>query len=296
MPVQPIPLRRPRNLLFAFLAAYFLLLSLQARRERSGPSRLQEWGLALLRPFALAASSAVDTARSAGTGIVDLHRAALENVRLRKELRQRDIELARLRGAATEVVRLRELLGYRTSAAPAGKLGRIVWADTRGAFKSLIVDVGSVDGAAADSAVLGSFGVVGRVVVAESKLSKIQLLIDENAAAGVLVERSRVQGVARGNGSGELIVEYLPRMSDVHPGDVILTSGTDGIYEPGVAVGIVTVSAEGDGMFRDVRVRPAVRFDALEAVLVLPPRGIPVGLTSFHPSQVADPSAKSDGK
>src|SRR5256885_1905951 len=82
-------------------------------------------------------------------------------------------------------------------------------------------------------AVVAPAGVVGRVIMPGAFASKVQLLIDRNAAAGVLDERSRAQGVVVGTGTGRLKMDYVPSSADVKVGDRIVTSGIDGIYPKG---------------------------------------------------------------
>src|SRR5437762_3408430 len=111
-------------------------------------------------------------------------------------------------------------------------------------------------------------GVVGRVVTPTARASKVQLLIDRNAAAGVLIERSRAQGVALGSGDDRLRLEYVAETGDVIVGDVVVTSGIDGIYPKGLTVGRVE-SVDKNGAYRQITVRPAVDFSSLEDVLVI---------------------------
>jgi rod shape-determining protein MreC len=125
-------------------------------------------------------------------------------------------------------------------------------------------------------AVVAPTGVVGRIITAGARASKVQLLIDASAAAGVIVERSRVNGVVSGVGqtdqmafrAGLLNLDYIPGTADVKAGDRLVTSGTDGIYPKGLAVGEIQ-SVEREAGQSLIRVRPAVDYASLEAVLVV---------------------------
>ncbi len=278
-----LPLRRPRVLLVSILTFYFALLSLQAKREGSEHTRIEEWTLAVVHPLAAGAGWVVSAVREAGTGIVDLRGAAIENSRLRETLRLRDLEIIRLRRLEAEVGRLESLLGYRSVSAPSGTLVRVLYTDTRGLFKSAIVDRGTEAGIGPGSAVLDARGVVGRVVLATPGMAKVQLIVDSNASVGCLVERNRLQGVARGDGGVGLSVQYIPRGGDVQAGDRILSAGNDGVYPPGVLLGTVVAATEGDGMFREIKVRPAVEFTSLETLLALPATEIPATLREYRP-------------
>jgi rod shape-determining protein MreC len=97
----------------------------------------------------------------------------------------------------------------------------------------------------------------------------VQLLVDRNAGAGALVERSRAQGVVLGSAEDLLQMEYVASIADVKPGDTIVTSGIDGIYPKGFVIGTVQRVDKGNGIYKVVSVRPSVDFNRLEDVLVV---------------------------
>src|SRR5262249_41019229 len=128
---------------------------------------------------------------------------------------------------------------------------------------------GTRDGLHADMAVIAPAGVVGRVVVPSPRAAKVQLLIDRNAAAAALVERSRAQGVVVGTGDARLRLEYVSEVADIVQGDVVVTSGIDGIYPKGFVIGLVETVEKSGGAYKQIVVRPAVDFRSLEDVLVV---------------------------
>jgi rod shape-determining protein MreC len=97
----------------------------------------------------------------------------------------------------------------------------------------------------------------------------VQLLIDRSAAAGALIERTRTQGVVVGFGDGTLRMQYVPGTSDVKPGDLVVTSGIDGIYPKGFVIGTIETVERGPGSYHEITVRPAVDSSRLEEVLVV---------------------------
>jgi rod shape-determining protein MreC len=123
-------------------------------------------------------------------------------------------------------------------------------------------------------AVISPAGVVGRVVLPSARAAKVQMLIDRNAAAGALIERTRAQGIVVGQGDS-LRMQYVPGTADVKPGDLVVTSGIDRIYPKGFVIGTVDVVDRGPGTYHEISVRPAVDFSRLEEVLVVltPPPG-----------------------
>ena len=100
--------------------------------------------------------------------------------------------------------------------------------------------------------------------------AKVQLLIDRNAAAGALVERSRAQGVVVGDGGDKpLRMEFVSEIADIVPGDLVVTSGIDGIFPKGFVIGSVDAVEKSGNAYKHITVKPAVDFRSLEEVLVV---------------------------
>jgi len=98
------------------------------------------------------------------------------------------------------------------------------------------------------------------VIVTSPRAAKVQLLIDRNAAAGAIVERSRAQGAIVGGGDGRLLMEYVSEVSDIAAGDVVMTSGIDGIFPKGFPIGRVASVEKNGTAYGQILVTPAGRF------------------------------------
>ena len=109
-------------------------------------------------------------------------------------------------------------------------MAQTIMLDTAGRFKSIIIDRGSADGVQVNDVIANANGLVGRVVLTTNDLAKVQLVTDNNCSVGALVERTRRQGVVRGNGGTVVQMFDIPALADVQPGDRILTAGIDGVY------------------------------------------------------------------
>jgi rod shape-determining protein MreC len=162
-----------------------------------------------------------------------------------------------------QLLELRDRTALETAAA------EVIAAGATPDFRTLTIDKGAGDGIAADMAVIAPAGVVGRVVVPSGGAAKVQLLIDRNAAAGAIVERSRAQGLVVGTGEDRLRMDYVSETADVAVGDTIVTSGIDGIYPKGFVIGRVEAVEKSGGGYKEIAVRPAVDFTSLEEVLVV---------------------------
>ncbi len=266
--------RRSRLILLGLVLLHLAVISHQVDGG-TGVSLLQRLVLAILAPIQhgveAVASGVAETWRGYG-----FHRETyLENRRLVARVRELEVELQTQSHRAEEAARLRELLEIRrvlpldTLAAQVVAREGVPW------FRSLTIDRGEADGIVLDAPVLSPTGVVGRVFATGPHAARVQVLLDRDSGAGVLLERSRVQGVVAGqvagpgSGDGDLLLKYVPERADVVVGDLVVTSGTDRIYPKGLLVGRVRFVGEGSGLFRDIRVEPSARFDRLEEVLVV---------------------------
>jgi rod shape-determining protein MreC len=111
--------------------------------------------------------------------------------------------------------------------------------------------------------VLAPAGLVGRVGWSSAHAATVQLIVDRSAAAAVIVEPSRAQGVVLGSRDGTLRLDYLAASATIQPGDQVVTAGVDGVYQKGIVVGYV------ERVGPVVIVRPAVDFTRLESVLIV---------------------------
>jgi rod shape-determining protein MreC len=268
------PAWRSRFLLVGLVLAHLAAISHQV--DGGGGFSLLERGLlGVFSPLQRAMGWVVGGAGELWRGWA-FHRQTYEENRLLEErVRQLEIELQARTARAQEAERLRELLGLRQAVPMDTVAAQVVARDGVPWFRSLTIDKGEADGVDLDTPVVSPTGVVGRVFAVGPHAARVQVLLDRDAAAGVLVERSRVPGVVSGqvsgeaSGAGDLVLKYVPERSDVAVGDVVVTSGLDRIYPKGLVVGRVRSVGKGAGLFRDIRVEPSARFDRIEEVLVI---------------------------
>ena len=206
--------------------------------------------------------------RGLWTGYVALRDVQSENGRLKREVQTLQVQLQAERAQAQQTDNLRQLLELRQRSGLETVAAEIIAAGADPEFRDMTIDKGSSDGLQPDMAVISPAGVVGRVVLPSARAAKVQMLIDRNAAAGALIERTRAQGIVIGLGDS-LRMQYVPGTADVKPGDLVVTSGIDRIYPKGFVIGTVDVVDRGPGTYHEITVRPAVDFSRLEEVLVV---------------------------
>lgn len=219
--------------------------------------------------------TSIDSVRNLWTGYVALRDVQAENEALRRELQTLQVQLQQERAEAQRTDRFRQLLELRQRSGLKTVASEVIAGPATLEFRDMTIDKGSSDGVAQDMAIISPAGVVGRVILTSPRASRVQMLIDRNAAAGAMIERTRAQGIVVGQGE-VLRMEYVPGTADVKQGDLVVTSGIDKIYPKGFVIGTVDVVNRGPGTYHDITVRPAVDFSRLEEVLVVttPPPAI----------------------
>jgi rod shape-determining protein MreC len=200
---------------------------------------------------------------------VALQHVQTENERLKHQLDATQVDLQAQRTLADRARSLEQLLDLRDRSNLKTVAAQIVAAGASPEFRTVTIDRGTGDDLHANMAVISPAGVVGRIVIPGARASKVQLLVDRNAAVGALVERSRAQGLVTGAGDSRLRLEYVSDVADVVVGDLLVTSGIDGIYPKGYPIGRVETVERGSGGYKRILVRPAVDFSSIEEVLVV---------------------------
>lgn len=261
--------RRSGVVLFvAVVLGHIVLISAQVT-SRSGMPVLQAVAFGVVAEVQRLGAAVIGTVSGVWTGYVDLRGLRGENERLRQELSEARILLQQERALASRSAQLEALLGLQRDAGLETAAAHVIAAAATPEFRTITLDLGTSAGLRPDMAVIAPGGVVGRVIVASARAAKVQLLIDRNAAAGAIVERSRAQGVAVGLGEPHLRLDYVIDTADVQVGDTVVTSGIDGIFPKGFLIGRVEAVERSGSGFRTIRVQPAVNFSELEEVLVV---------------------------
>jgi rod shape-determining protein MreC len=223
-------------------------------------------------------SSAVRGVRDVWSNYAELRGAREENQGLKQRLAAMEIQLQEQRALASRTTKLQELLELQQSAELPTVAAEVIGGNPNAmaGIREITIGRGTADGVQAGMAVMAPHGIVGRVIgQPAARAARVQLLIDRYAAAGALTERTRAGGMVVGaERQPPLAMELVSNLQDVKPGDLIVTSGIDGIYPKGFAIGWVETVERTKGLYLSIAVKPAVDFSSLEEVLVVlvPPR------------------------
>jgi rod shape-determining protein MreC len=262
--------QRSGYLFLAVMLGHVILISAQvSSRGGSGVSVLTSVTFGLFAEVQRGNSAGVSSLRTMWNHYIGLRHVEAENAALRRELDEVKIQFQERRALADRARGLQVLLELRDRSNLQTTAAEIIASSPSPDFRTLTIDKGTLYGLQPDMAVIAPGGVVGRVVIPTSRSAKVQLLSDRNAAVGALIERSRAQGVAMGGGDQRLRLEYVSETADVVVGDLVVTSGIDGIFPKGFTIGSVDVVEKSGPSYKRITIKPAVDFSSLEEVLVV---------------------------
>src|SRR3954462_4674217 len=260
--------QRSGYLFLAVTLGQILLISAQVN-SKSGVPVIESVTFGLFSEVQRGLSGGVLGIRQVWTGYIGLRNLKVENDALKRDLAAAQIATQEQRALADRTRGLQQLLDLREHLTLKTVAAEIIGAAASPDFRTLTIDKGTRDDIRADMAVIAPAGVVGRLVVPSLRSAKVQLLIDRNAAAGPILERTRAQGVVVGGGDDRLRLEYMSEVFDIVVGDVVVTSGIDGIYPKGLLLGKIETVERAGSAYKRIVIKPAVDFSSLEEVLVV---------------------------
>lgn len=236
-------------------------------------------------------SSLATVRQGVGTALYPLQRALLlprDGIKLGMEhfsevnrLRSENADLRRLEAAnakallqaeqmATENARFRELLGARERTAIKSIIAEVLY-DARDPFtRKLVLDKGLQNGVLPGQPVIDSKGLIGQVTRAFEFSSEVTLVTDRNATIPIEVQRNGTRSVAFGAGPGLMELRYLGPTTEIKTNDVLVTSGLDSVYPPGLPVGkIKSMTRVNEQAFSRVLIEPTAAVDQIKTLLIL---------------------------
>ena len=259
-----------RRILVLRTALLWILLELVAAAQVHAPGGeplLWSWARASVTPVLLAGEAIGSFVGGFVTGVSDSARLVVTNRKLQIDLETAEafsLIMAEDMAAQLELGSLAAMVPNLTSSAvPA----RITFRDlARGRMIALVATDLRIS---ADTPVVASHGVIGRVIRGEGRRCWIELVTHPVAAVAIPTRDGRVQGLSIGSDSGDLEIQFIPRQAQLLRGDELVTSGADGIYPPGLPVGRVTAVRESAYAFLEVRAKPAATLATARVVLLL---------------------------
>jgi rod shape-determining protein MreC len=198
-----------------------------------------------------------------------------------------------------ENTQLRQLLGLRERLGTATLAAEVLYDAADPYTRRVIIDKGLAQGVEAGSPVIDESGVLGQVTRVHPLISEVTLVTDSEQAIPIVNTRTGVRGITYGDagrhGGGGLELRYMAANADVQPGDLLTTSGVDGVYPPGIPVAKVTkVERRPDSAFARIVCDPQALVDGAQHVMVLKP--LLAQLPARPAPEDALPAAKRPGR
>lgn len=197
-----------------------------------------------------------------------------------EEATQRKLDLQSLRANQVEQLslenaRLRQLLGLRERVTTPSLTAQVLYDAADPYTRKVIIDKGQIQGVDLGSPVLDESGVLGQVTRVHPLVSEVTLLIDGQLSIPVLNVRSGARSVAYGDpgaGSSGLELRFMGGNADVQPGDLLTTSGVDGVYPSGLPVAkIRRIERRSESAFLKIDCQPLALVTGAQHVIVVKP-------------------------
>ena len=214
---------------------------------------------------------------SASDYVAGLSQALAAEETARGDLMRQAERAMRVEQLQTENARLRALLELRPSLNVRSLAAQVLYDAADPYSRKVIIDQGSTQGVRIASPVINEAGVLGQVTRVYPLSSEVTLLVDKDAAIPVLNTRTQSRSAAFGGGTahaGALELRFVAGNADVQVGDLLSTSGVDGIYPQGLPVArVASVDRKLDSGFARILLAPVAIADSVRHVLVLEPTG-----------------------
>jgi rod shape-determining protein MreC len=212
----------------------------------------------------------VEAAEDLGHYFTSLGSLQAENTEYRKKQLAVANQLLRQEHLEEENKRLRALLDMRARQPAEGRVADILYAARDPFSRRVIVDKGLQAGIEPGQAVIDDIGVIGQITRVFPLTSEVTLLTDKNQAIPVEVQRNGLRAVLNGAGAGTMELRFLAANADVQPGDILVTSGIDGVYLDGLPVAKVTrIDRDTSYAFARIYCQPLAGVEHHGQVLVL---------------------------
>ena len=264
------------KLVFFSALALFLMVA-DARFRITQPVRA---ALATaLYPVQWLAMQPVHLVAFSGDYLTSLNQAQTNSAEASKKLALQSLRASQVEHLSQENERLRKLLGLREQLVTTVTAAQVLYDAADPYTRRVIIDKGQLAGIALGSPVVDESGVLGQVTMVYPLVSEVTLIVDRDLAIPVLNVRTGARSVAYGDpvlassssGSG-LELRFMGSNADVQQGDLLTTSGVDGVYPPGLPVARVSrIERRAESAFAKIYCTPQALVTGARHVLVVKP-------------------------
>jgi len=260
-------------LMIVLLLGNFVLMAYDAKTA-SQERVIRVWTQAI----ANFVQSPMTTITSSVTGFfqsfVNLRSAQTENDDLKRQVQELQVQVQQKEELAKENESLKALLQLKNESKISVLPAQIIGRDPSLWFDSAIINRGSLDGVKLNMPIVNNGGLIGRVIAVSPITAQINLVTKEKSALGGVIGAlgtSNALGVVSANGKREVLeMGYIPGTIEVQVGEMVYTTGQDGIYPSGLKIGEVVEVRPGSATVpQQIFIKPSAKLYAMEEVAVL---------------------------
>jgi rod shape-determining protein MreC len=266
--------------LMVFSALALFLMVADVRFKLTGPIRIAV--ATVLYPVQWAVMRPIEMLRGGGVYFSSLQQAQAAELDAKKRLNTQAQRAAQVEQLNLENDRLRKLLALRERTSTPAQAAEVMYDAADPFTRRVMVDKGQLQGIKPGSPVIDDAGVLGQVTRVYPLSSEVTLLIDREHAIPVLNTRTGARSVVYGDPSvhgGTLELRFMAGNADVQQGDILSTSGVDGVYPPGIPVARVEkVERRADSAFARISCQPLANTLGAKHVLLLDPYSVQIPL------------------
>ncbi|MEK6560183.1 MAG: rod shape-determining protein MreC [Nitrospirota bacterium] len=207
---------------------------------------------------------------SVWNGYINLVNVQEENRQLVEEVKRLRSEAIYLKEKAATGDRLMELLKLGDTSAVKHVAANVIAKDPANWYGALVINKGEEDGIKPNMGVITAEGVIGRIVKTAPDYSRVLLLSDRNSAIAGLIQRTGYEGIAEGQQGRVLRLNYIMTDADVLDGDIVITSGTDGVFPRGIVIGRINkIEKPQNRLFQSIELIPVATLSKVREVMVI---------------------------
>jgi rod shape-determining protein MreC len=213
-------------------------------------------------------------AKFSGEYLESLQDAQAEASDVRQKLLLQAQRAAQVEQLTLENKQLRALLNLQERLNTVGLVAEVLYDAADPYTRKLIINKGLTNGVKPSAPVMDEHGILGQVTRVLPLVSEVTLVTDREHSIPVLNTRTGARGVAYGESGGAPLLElrFMATNADIEVGDQLTTSGVDGVYPPGMPVGIVTkVERRAETAFARILCEPVGRVQGAKHVMVIDP-------------------------
>jgi rod shape-determining protein MreC len=261
-------------IMVALLIGNFVLMAYDARQAETDQRMVRVWTLAIADFVQSPVTTITASVSSYFQSLSSLRSAQTENDRLKQQVQELEVEKQAAKGFSAENERLKSLLELKEHSPYSILPAQIIGRDASAWFSTSIINRGSLAGVKLNMPIVANGGLVGRVTAVSPLTAQIDLITKNKSGVGAVIgelESSNTLGVITGSGKKELLeMGYVPGSVEVTVGEIVYTTGQDGIYPAGLKLGEVVEVRPGSATVpKQIFVRPSSGISSMQEVGVL---------------------------